>query len=155
MTRKIFFLLLIGTSAFAQQKNFTMKEAVLGMSSTFAVQNLKQLQWMGKSDYYAYAFTNEANKCIVRTHAPTGKLDTFITLEQYNSIGSTKLTALPAMEWVDENSFLYQLTASYPHPYPPCLSGGGSRRTGTSGRCVPPRTYAQPQGLSSNGLGSA
>ncbi len=113
MTRKIFFLLLIGTSAFAQQKNFTMKEAVLGMSSTFAVQNLKQLQWMGKSDYYAYAFTNEANKCIVRTHAPTGKLDTFITLEQYNSIGSTKLTALPAMEWVDENSFLYQLKSDY------------------------------------------
>jgi dipeptidyl-peptidase-4 len=51
----ILFILFISSTLFAQQKNFTMQEAVLGLGSTLAVKNVKQLKWMGSSEKYAQA----------------------------------------------------------------------------------------------------
>jgi dipeptidyl-peptidase 4 len=106
MMKKIFFLLLLSLNVIAQKKNFTMKDAVLGMNTSFAVQNLKQLKWMGTSDYYAQIIANNDVNAIVRTNANNTFTDTFITLNQLNEIIKTKFTVLPNVEWVNESSFL-------------------------------------------------
>jgi dipeptidyl-peptidase 4 len=111
--KKIIFLLFISTQLFAQPKNFTMKEAVLGMGTTFAVENLKQLKWMGASDYFAYSISNENAKAFIRTNANTNKTDTFIHLTELNSLLSKPLTALPAIDWQSENSFIIQDEQTY------------------------------------------
>ncbi|MBK7763141.1 MAG: DPP IV N-terminal domain-containing protein [Bacteroidetes bacterium] len=112
--KKILWLLLafasINTSA--QKKNFTMTEAVSGMASTFAVKNLKQLQWMGNSDYYSYSISSDSVKYIYRTNANTFVSDTLLTLPTLNNALSAikikTLAALPGFSYLSEQKFYFQ-----------------------------------------------
>jgi len=107
--KKIILLLLISTSLLAQQKNFTMKEAVLGMSSTFAVKNLNQLQWMGSSEFYSHVITNDTEKVIMAYSPQTGESEMIIALEKMNQLlskaGVKELKGFPALHWINNVNF--------------------------------------------------
>jgi dipeptidyl-peptidase-4 len=112
-------ILFISSTLFAQQKNFTMQEAVLGLGSTLAVKNVKQLKWMGSSEKYAQAISTDNFKGFVATNPANGDVDTVITLERINEISNLKLKSLPAVEWVNNQEFyfmnenaLYQISNS-------------------------------------------
>jgi dipeptidyl-peptidase-4 len=100
-------ILFISSTLFAQQKNFTMQEAVLGLGSTLAVKNVKQLKWMGSSEKYAQAISTDNFKGFVATNPANGNVDTMITLERINEISNLKLKSLPAVEWVNNQAFYF------------------------------------------------
>jgi dipeptidyl-peptidase-4 len=100
-------ILFISSTLFAQQKNFTMQEAVLGLGSTLAVKNVKQLKWMGSSEKYAQAISTDNFKGFVATNPANGDVDTVITLERINEISNLKLKSLPAVEWVNNQAFYF------------------------------------------------
>ena len=117
------FVLFISSTLFAQQKNFTMQEAVLGLGSTFAIKNVKQLKWMGSTEKYAQAISTENFKGFVATNPATGAVDTVVTLDRLNQIANLKLKSLPAIEWVNEQEFyfmnensVYQISTSRYEP---------------------------------------
>jgi dipeptidyl-peptidase-4 len=119
----ILFILFISSTLLAQKKDFTMQEAVLGLGSTLAVKNLKQLKWMGSSEKYAQAISTENFKGFVATNPANGDIDTVITLERINEISNLKLKSLPAVEWVNNQEFyfmnensLYQISNSRYEP---------------------------------------
>lgn len=119
----ILFILFISSTLFAQQKNFTMQEAVLGLGSTLAIKNVKQLKWMGSSEKYAQAISTDNFKGFVATNPANGAVDTVITLERINEISNLKLKSLPAVEWVNHQAFyfmnenaLYQISNSRYEP---------------------------------------
>jgi dipeptidyl-peptidase-4 len=108
MKQKLVILILfISTSLFAQKKDFTMQEAVLGLGSTMAVKNLKQLKWMGSSEKYAQAISTDNFKGFVATNPVNGDIDTVITLDKLNEISKLKLKNLPAVEWVNNQEYYF------------------------------------------------
>jgi dipeptidyl-peptidase-4 len=108
MKQKLVLLILfISTSLFAQKKDFTMQEAVLGLGSTMAVKNLKQLKWMGSSEKYAQAISTDNFKGFVATNPVNGDIDTVITLDKLNEISKLKLKNLPAVEWVNNQEYYF------------------------------------------------
>ena len=108
MKQKLVLLILfISTSLFAQKKDFTMQEAVLGLGSTMAVKNLKQLKWMGSSEKYAQAVSTDNFKGILATNPANGNVDTVITLDKLNEISKLKLKTLPAVEWVNNQEYYF------------------------------------------------
>jgi dipeptidyl-peptidase-4 len=82
----IIFLLSVSlTSALqAQKKNLTMQEAVLGLSSNLAVKNMKQLQWMGSSEFYSQVISNDSERVIIAYSPQTFESETIISLEKMN-----------------------------------------------------------------------
>ena len=117
------FVLFISSTLLAQKKDFTMQEAVLGLGSTMAVKNLKQLKWMGSSEKYAQAISTDNFKGFVATNPANGDVDTVITLDKINEISNLKLKSLPAIEWINNHEFyfmnensLYQISYSRYEP---------------------------------------
>lgn len=108
------FLILLFVSGFslaidAQKKNFTMQEAVLGMSSTLSVKNMKQLQWMGSSEFYSQIISNDTEKVIMAYSPQTFETETIISLEKMNKqlsgLGIKELKNFPAIQWINNVSF--------------------------------------------------
>lgn len=86
-----------------------MQEAVLGMSSTFAVKNLKQLQWMGSSEYYSQVISNDSEKVIMAYSPQTFESETIISLEKMNKLltsgGVKELKNFPTINWINNVNF--------------------------------------------------
>lgn len=105
-------ILFVGVQSIAQKKNFTLAEAVNGLTTTLAVKNVKQLQWMGPSDAYAFVVSNETQNCIQRNYANTFTADTFLTLATLNkAIVAKKGTALksfPTLNYLNDHRFYFQ-----------------------------------------------
>ncbi len=99
------------TAADAQKKNFTMAEAVNGMSSKFAVSNLKQLQWAGTSSYYSYVVNNDSEKKVFMVNPENFIPKELTNLEQLNKAldkkDIKKLTAIPAITFRNNSSFYF------------------------------------------------
>ena len=86
-----------------------MQEAVLGMSSSLAVKNLKQLQWMGSSEYYSQVISNDSEKVIMAYSPQTFESETIISLEKMNKLltsgGVKELKNFPAINWINNVNF--------------------------------------------------
>jgi dipeptidyl-peptidase-4 len=102
---KRLFCLFIGaasSAAFAQHQQFTMQEATLGIKTTLAPQNLKQLNWIPDEDAFVYTVGNKSQEALLRTLVPQMKSDTLLKLSDINTalFGSKLLEALPAIQWL-------------------------------------------------------
>jgi dipeptidyl-peptidase 4 len=110
-------ILCISTShAFAQNKNFTMQEAVLGLSSTLAPTNLKQLQWQNNNSY-VHTVAADNNEAIVRTTLPSSKVDTLTDLQDINTamkmMQYEPLKKMPALQWLENDKATFNVGSSY------------------------------------------
>jgi len=105
--KKFSLLLLLGglhIAAPAQKKQFTIEEATLGIRTTLAPQNIKQLSWIPGAD----ALIQTADdKAMLRTSLPSLKRDTVVKLETINNylFHRDSLKSLPAIQWLDDKSF--------------------------------------------------
>ncbi|MBP6625648.1 MAG: DPP IV N-terminal domain-containing protein [Chitinophagaceae bacterium] len=110
--KKILLLLIISSACYAQQKNFTMQEAVLGMTTTFALKSLKQLQWMGESAMYSYIVSNDSENVIMRVDPANFEAKPVMTLQKMNQLlegaNLQKLASFPVISWISRNSFYIQ-----------------------------------------------
>lgn len=109
MKKIIFILCFFTVQAFAQTKNLSMQEAVLGMSTTLAIKNLKQLKWMGSSEVYSYILDNDSEKVIMKVNPLNFEPEAVISLEKMNQLlqvkSIKKLSTFPDLTWIDEQSF--------------------------------------------------
>ncbi len=109
MKKIVFVLFILPFFAIAQKKNLTMTEAVNGMSTTLAVSNLKQLQWMGNTDYYSYVINNDSAKVIMAYSPVTFDSQPILSLDNMNKllmdIKVPPLTSIPTIHWLSNSSF--------------------------------------------------
>lgn len=106
-----FLLSAISFSAFAQQKQFSMEEATLGIRSKLAPQNLKQTAWIPGSNAFTQLTGSAANEAIISTSVPQMKTDTLLRLREINQalFGNDSLQTIPALQWINGNSFYFTL----------------------------------------------
>lgn len=84
------------------QKKFTMAEATNGMSTTLAVQTIKQPCWQpGTHRLWRVVKTNNGDAW-VRTTYPSGNADTALTIQSLNDAIKGNLKAMPFMTWLDQ-----------------------------------------------------
>jgi dipeptidyl-peptidase-4 len=117
MNKRLFLLLLsaAGFTASAQQKQFTMTEATLGIKSTLAPKNLKQLNWIPEQNAYVYLVGTAKSEALLRTTVPQMKSDTLIRLKEINEqlFAKEELKALPEIKWISKNQFYFSSKGNY------------------------------------------
>lgn len=117
MNKRLFLLLLsaAGFTASAQQKQFTVTEATLGIKSTLAPKNLKQLNWIPEQNAYVYLVGTAKSEALLRTTVPQMKSDTLIRLSEINEqlFAKEELKALPEIKWISKNQFYFSSKESY------------------------------------------
>lgn len=117
MNKRLFLLLLstAGFTAFAQQKQYTMTEATLGIKSTLAPKNLKQLNWIPEQNAYVYLVGAAKNEALLRTIVPQMKSDTLVRLSEINEqlFAKEELKTLPEIKWLSKNQFYFSSKGNY------------------------------------------
>lgn len=94
-------------SATAQDKTFTIEEAVLGGGGKLIPKNLDQLQWVSETSYYSQA----AGSTIQVTDAKMNKVVYKISKTEVDlalkSSGLDTLKKLPRIAWLNSNNFRF------------------------------------------------
>jgi dipeptidyl-peptidase-4 len=116
MDKRLILLLMSSVSfiASAQQRQFTMQEATLGIKTTLAPQNLKQLKWVPQENAYTYVGGN-ANDVLLKTAVPRMKTDTLLQLKDLNGqIAPEKaLKSFPEIFWIKNDQFYFSQKNKY------------------------------------------
>lgn len=101
--KKSFCALLLGlpTLAFAQSRNFTMAEAVTGLATNLAVENIRGVGFVSGMPLLQFSTKQGGKDAWVRRNLATGKSDTF-SLAQINKsyFGGDTLKAFPQLSWL-------------------------------------------------------
>lgn len=101
--KKSFCALLLGlpTLAFAQSRNFTMAEAVTGLATNLAVENIRGVGFVSGMPLLQFSTKQDGKDTWVRRNLATGKSDTF-SLAQINQsyFGGDTLKAFPQLSWL-------------------------------------------------------
>lgn len=91
------------------QKNYTMQEAVLGLSTNLAVDNLSNMTFRPESDDYIFLSADKAKFLYAQTEK--NSIKTFVSLEQLNEwakkYNSKELKKLPGITWIDKSHIMY------------------------------------------------
>ncbi len=102
--KKSFCALLLGlpTLAFAQSRNFTMAEAVTGLGTNLAVENIRGVSFISGNPVLQFSAKQGGKDAWVRRNLATGKSDTF-SLAQINQsyFGGDTLKAFPQVSWME------------------------------------------------------
>lgn len=108
-------LSIYSVAAFAQQKQFTMEEATLGIRGKLAPQNIKQTAWIPGSNAFTQLAGNTGNEVLLSTSVPQMKSDTLIRLQDINQalFNREPLKAMPALQWIDGNSFYFSIANTF------------------------------------------
>jgi dipeptidyl-peptidase 4 len=104
------------TNLLAQKKDFTMQEAVMGLSTTLAPANLKQLKWTGDEKYFAHVVFNDSQEHIVRYNVENFNTDTILSLAKLNKIvrpSYDSLSKIPTINWITGSTFYYNSKNKY------------------------------------------
>jgi dipeptidyl-peptidase-4 len=95
----------------AQQKQFTMQDAVLGLRTHLAPANLQQFSWIPGLNSYSHLVGEKEHEALLRTSVPQMKQDTVIRLRQINEqlFAKAPLKTMPLVKWLDQNQFYFQI----------------------------------------------
>ncbi len=97
-----FVLLALPAFALAQGKNFTMAEAVTGLGTNLAVENIRGVSFISGNPVLQFSTKQGGKDAWVRRNLATGKSDT-LSLVQINQsyFGGDTLKAFPQMSWLE------------------------------------------------------
>ncbi|MFO8236132.1 MAG: DPP IV N-terminal domain-containing protein [Bacteroidales bacterium] len=109
--KKLFFpfliLSIVITEVTAQDKELSIKEAVMGQWTSLAAENIPQLNWIPESNFYIF----QKDDALFTSSAKSNKTDTLITLKELNKISDLDeedaLEDLPSTNWLDETLFSF------------------------------------------------
>ncbi len=104
----VLFFYLSATITFAQQKKLTMQEAVLGLRTTLAPENLKQLAWIPGQNAYTSVAANKSGEVLMSTIVPSLKTDTLLTLAGLNQQIKDTLKSFPALTWLNDQTLYFK-----------------------------------------------
>jgi len=104
------YLLLIVSSVVAQNKLFTLEEAVLQPRKFFPT-GISQLQWIPGEDEYSYIEEVDNNMYLMRGYAKSSEKERIIQLSSLkNKIKDEdrkEIKSFPRIRWIDENNFTF------------------------------------------------
>jgi dipeptidyl-peptidase 4 len=115
-TLSLLFFICLQITTNAQKLDFTMQEAVLGLSTTLAPINLKQLRWTGDERYLGHVVTKDSQDHIIRFSIEDFKPDTLINLTQLNKLVAEKygkLSKIPTINWMAGSVFYINIKNTY------------------------------------------
>jgi dipeptidyl-peptidase-4 len=89
----------------AQKKKFSIAEATNGLSTTLAVNNIKQPAWQPGSHNFYHVVKNGKKEYLVRINFPGATSDTLEKLPSLNKklFGRDSLKGLPVFNWIDHD----------------------------------------------------
>lgn len=89
----------------AQKKKFTIAEATNGMTTTLALQGIKQPAWRPGSNSLFHVAKLDAGEVLIKTSFPSGTTDTLEDLPSFNKniFGKDSLKGLPVFNWIDQD----------------------------------------------------
>ncbi|MCO4291633.1 DPP IV N-terminal domain-containing protein [Solitalea sp. MAHUQ-68] len=98
------FLLTTGTSAiFAQQKEITLQDAILGRQSKFGEERLRGLQWIKTTNKYSYI---DGKNLMIGSVADT-KASSALSLNELATTTGESLKGWPQLNWIDADQFKF------------------------------------------------
>jgi dipeptidyl-peptidase-4 len=108
--RSIFFLFIfVSLSATAQEKLFTMEEAVVKQRSSLAPEKLTQLGWIPGTNSYSYIRKSNGTEEIVIGDAGSNKTRAVLTLPSFNEAireqNIAAFSSFPGIKWNSAKSF--------------------------------------------------
>ncbi len=92
-----------------------MQEATLGMKTTLAPKNLKQLNWIPGEHEYTFLVDASEHSALVKTIIPQMKVDTLVRLKEINVqlFPKKALKTFPEVHWIDKNQFYFAVENKY------------------------------------------
>lgn len=104
----LFFLLIFQISAFAQTRQMSLEDAIMGAYSYLRPGSVTGLQWKNNSTY-----TYVKGDSLWAVEAKSGKETVLLTLEKLNAISDAGLQRFPQYSWPGENQILLQVRSRY------------------------------------------
>ena len=96
-----FLLLIISQFTFAQTKQMSLEDAIIGRYSYLNPGSIRGLSWQDGRNY-----TQLKNDTLLLTEAKSGKTETLLTLDKLNEITDAGFRRFPMYSWVDANKLL-------------------------------------------------
>jgi dipeptidyl-peptidase-4 len=89
----------------AQQKNFTMEDAVLGLTTHLAPKKILHPSWRPGTHHFFQVLADNQQEYLVRTAYPERKADTLLSLRQLNKqlFTDNPLSSFPSITWLDQD----------------------------------------------------
>lgn len=100
---------------YAQTKQFTMRDAVMGLYTNLAREDVSQLRWLPEQNAFTKLSVSGSEQSLVKVSVPLLKTDTLykLSLLQKELSGQFHINKLPTIEWFDANTAWFQLDNSY------------------------------------------
>src|SRR5690606_25089142 len=96
---------LCGVLAFAQTKQLTMDDAVLGLGTNLRVESLSQLQWVPNQNSFTESVKTAYGNALVARNLPDLKTDTLIRSKDFSEFN---MKSVPMLNWIDENTAYFR-----------------------------------------------
>lgn len=122
----LFFFLILVTNSFAQQKELTLEDAIIGRFTTLRAESLGDLQWVANSESVSWQ-SKDRDKMLIRqpgTIRPTME----VALADINTALQLDMKRLPSTNWLDTESCYFQNGNSF-YNYNIALKSGTSLLT--------------------------
>ncbi len=110
MKKSILILFLLGcfsSALVAQQKQLTIKDAVIGQWQYLYPKYIKQLRWQDKTNFYTFVKNNN----LVQSNVSSSKSDTLVYLNEINKVLHNNtidsIKYFPAYKWENKNSIQF------------------------------------------------
>ncbi|MCK3684308.1 S9 family peptidase [Maribellus sp. YY47] len=104
----LFFLLISQISVFAQTKQMSLEDAIMGRYTYLNPGSLRGLAWQDDANY-----TQIKSDSLVAINAKSGDEKCLLTTEELGGIIGASLRYFPACQWLEDGSLLVQTSGAY------------------------------------------
>lgn len=94
---------------FAQQKQFTMEDAVLGMGTNLAREDLRQVNWVTGENAFTQAVPAPYGEALVKRTVPAMSVDTLARSSELSRQTGRQLKNIPSFDWASSREALFQV----------------------------------------------
>lgn len=110
--KSIFILLALPLAGYAQQKQYTIAEATLGIYTNLAPADIKQLSWVPGEESLSSVVKGET---LIKQHLPGLNTDTILRLNELNEQLQNRyiFRNMPVADWLDNKTFLLAKGTQY------------------------------------------
>ena len=106
-TKLLYATLFLSTLSLAQQKQLTMKDAVLGLGTNLRIENLNQVQWLPNEDAFTQNVKTSYGEALIKKNASTHKVDTIFRSKQFTA------NRIPTLNWITNDKAYYNDKGTY------------------------------------------
>lgn len=110
-------LLIFISAGWAQNKLFTMEEAILGSDNGLHIQTIRQLQWIGDTHHWSYVDSLGQEFGLLKGGPDLPHPELILSLESLNNMlfmqGVEAQEIFPRVNWLNELTFWFKLKSRY------------------------------------------